>query len=369
MSQFTAVGAPIAAQPEPEPIPHAPPAGEARGRSYVPTAEKPAYAVSVLGASGKLLVSGRRDARIGAIAARQRGRVSRRQLLAAGLSTGQIHRLIRTGWLLREHAGVYEVAYRSGVPLGRETAALLAARDGAVLSHASAAAVWGIDAVAPDPDVVDLLVDTGVATRRAGIRAHRTRNLAPTDRRIRQDLPVTSAARMLLDLAARFDDRVLERAFDQALILGAVTQGDVADVVDRAGGHHGRRALRELADDHLNTTVTRSEAEERLLELVRSAGLPEPRVNVGLLGFEVDFWWPEADLVVEVDGYQFHSTRARFERDRIRDAHLVAAGIAVLRVTWRRLERDQFAVLVEIAGALARRTPRESIDAWSAPRR
>jgi very-short-patch-repair endonuclease len=349
-------------------ISHSPPGLEVRGRSPSPRAEKPARAVSVLGMSAKLIVSGPRDARISAIAGRQRGRVNRRQLLEAGLSSSQVHRMTATGWLLREHAGVYMVGYPSRVPLGRETAALLATREGAILSHASAAAAWGIDVVTPGTDVVDLLVDSDIGTRRPGIRVHRSRTLAQVDRRVHQDLPVSSPARMLLDLAADRDDRELERAFDQALVLGIVTERQVADLLDRSGGHRGRRALTELATDHLHTTVTRSEAEERLLDLVRRAGLPEPRVNAVLHGFEVDFWWPGAALVVEVDGYRFHSTRAAFERDRLRDARLRMAGIEVLRVTWRRLQQERFAVIVEITTALARRTPRGALDTWSADR-
>jgi very-short-patch-repair endonuclease len=331
--------------------------------------DKPARAVTVLGMSAKLIVSGPRDARIAAIAGHQRGRVNRRQLLAAGLSKNQIHRLVRIDWLLREHAGVYAVGYRSNAPLGRETAALLAARDGAVLSHGSAAAVWGIDAIPVDPDLVHLLVDADAEIRRAGIRTHRSRTLRPPDRRVHLDLPVSSPARMLLDVAAERDDRTLERAFDQALVLGITTQREISEMLACAGGHHGRRALTDIVTDHLTTTVTRSEAEERLLSVVRAAGLPKPEVNALLHGYEVDFWWPEARLVVEVDGYRFHSSRTAFERDRLRDARLLAAGIDVLRVTWRRLEHEQYAVIVEIATALAHRMPREAIDAWSDARR
>jgi very-short-patch-repair endonuclease len=367
MSHSTAAVAPTAvvAAHASETIPHTPPEPEASARSSSRSGKEPARAVSVLGVSGKLIVSGPRDARIAEIAGRQRGRVNRRQLLAAGLSKSQIHRLTHIGGLFREHAGVYAVGHRAEVPFSRETAALLAARDGAVLSHQNAAAVWGLDAVTVDPDTVHLLVDGGSETRRAGIRTHRSRTLHWADRRVHLDLPVSSAARMLLDLAAELEERTLERAFDQTLVLGVTTQREIAEVLARAGGHRGRRALTDLADDHLTSTVTRSEAEERLLALVRTAGLPEPRVNALLHGYEVDFWWPDAGLVVEVDGYRFHSTRAAFEHDRIRDARLLAAGIEVLRVTWRRLERDRFAVIVEIATALARRTPREAMDAWS----
>lgn len=347
--------------------PRTEPVSPGRGHSSARFADQPARAVSVLGASRRIIVSGSRDARIAAIAEYQRGRVSRRQLLAAGLSGSQIHHLARSDRLFREYAGVYAVGHPGEVPLGRETAALLAAPDDAVLSHASAAPLWGIGAVPTDPDVVHLLVDAGGETRRAGICAHRSRTLRSVDRRLRMNLPVSSAARMLLDLAAELDDRLLERAFDQALVLGASTHREIADVLKRAGGHHGRRALRELAEDHITTTVTRSEAEERLLALVRVAGLPEPHVNARLHGYEVDFLWPAATLVVEVDGYRFHSSRAAFERDRIRDARLQAAGLEVLRVTWRRIEREQFSVIAEIAAALARRMPRHALDTVSGP--
>jgi very-short-patch-repair endonuclease len=346
-------------------IAHAPSIREVCGESTSPSADLAARAVSVLGVSRKIIVSGSRDARIAAIAERQRGRVNRRQLLAAGLSKGQIHHLARTDRLFRRHAGVYAVGHPGDVPLGGETAALLAAREGAVLSHASAAALWGIDAVQADPDLVHILVEADAGTRRAGIRTHRSRTLRPVDRRVRMNLPVCSAARMLLDLAAELDDRSLERAFDQALVLGVVSDREIADLVTCAGGHGGRRALHDLVSDHISTTVTRSEAEERLLALVRTADLPEPGVNVRLCGYEVDFLWAQSTLAVEVDGYRFHSSRGAFERDRIRDARLQAAGIEVLRVTWRRLELDPFAVIAEIAGALARRTPRYAIDASS----
>jgi very-short-patch-repair endonuclease len=109
-----------------------------------------------------------------------------------------------------------------------------------------------------------------------------------------------------------------------------------------------------LAADR-TTTLTRSEAEEMLLALVRDADLPLPLVNQRLHGFEVGFHWPQAALVVEVDGFAFHSSRAAFERDRVRDARLQAARIEVMRVTWRQLEHEPLAVVARIAQALVRR--------------
>ena len=305
-----------------------------------------------------ITVTGGRDARIAAIAACQRGRVSRRQLLAAGLRPGQISRLAARGRLHRLHPGVYAVDHPRPVSLGPETAALLAARDGALLHGLSAARLWGLDAVpgeADDPDV-HVLIGPRWARPTPGIHLHRSATIAPVDRRVRAGLPVCSPARTFLALALALDVRTLERAYDQAIVTGVLRPREVAEVLERVERHPGAPRLRELAGDLAERGVTRSVAEQRLLELITSAGLPRPRMNVRLHGFEVDAHWPAARLVVEVDGYRFHSSRAAFERDRIRDARLREHGVEVLRVTWRQLEREPFAVIARIAAALARRT-------------
>jgi very-short-patch-repair endonuclease len=99
--------------------------------------------------------------------------------------------------------------------------------------------------------------------------------------------------------------------------------------------------------------LTRSEAERRLLELSRDARLPEPETNATVLGYEVDFLWREQRLIVEVDGFAFHSTRAAFERDRRRDALLQDAGFRVLRVTWGQIADEPVALAVMLARATA----------------
>ena len=95
-----------------------------------------------------------------------------------------------------------------------------------------------------------------------------------------------------------------------------------------------------------------------MLALARAAGLPAPLVNVRRHGFEIDFLWPDAGVAVEVDGYAFHSGRDSFERDRRRDQILLAAGITVLRVTWRQLTTEPLAVAASLAAALAERRGR-----------
>jgi very-short-patch-repair endonuclease len=89
-----------------------------------------------------------------------------------------------------------------------------------------------------------------------------------------------------------------------------------------------------------------------LLRLIRDARLPAPETNAYLHHLEVDFLWPQQRLVVEVDGFAYHSDRAAFERDRERDAALVAAGFRVIRVTWRQLVDQPLVVVARIASAL-----------------
>ena len=126
---------------------------------------------------------------------------------------------------------------------------------------------------------------------------------------------------------------------------------------ERAPSRRGAGALRELLDGR--PTLTRSEAERRLLALIRRARLPAPQTNVRVAGHEVDCHWHAERLVVEVDGYAYHAGRDAFERDRRRDTDLLAAGRRVIRVTWRRIVDEPEAVIAAIAQALAHGTPRE----------
>ena len=118
--------------------------------------------------------------------------------------------------------------------------------------------------------------------------------------------------------------------------------------------HRGTAALKAATRNE--PAYTRSEAERRLLELIRAARLPLPRTNARVGPYEVDFLWPDASLVVEVDGFAFHSTRAAFERDRRRDAELHRAGLHVLRVTWRQIEDEPEALVASVAVAYGQRS-------------
>lgn len=313
-----------------------------------------ARTVLLLGCGSETPVAGSRDQRIFAIAAAQRGRVARRQLLAAGIGPNTIDRLARSSRLRRVHRGVFAVAPDVAIPLADETAALLAVRPGAALSHHTAAILWRLRGPDSGDGLIHLTVPGASVEDPDGVRVHRSTLLKPGDIRVHEGLPVISAPRVLLDLVSVIGTRETERALDRMLIERAGSLGQLRELLARAGRHHGRRLLQEIVDGYTTSTFTRSEAEERFLALVRRGGLPQPLVNAKRLGYEIDFFWPDHNVAVEVDGFAFHSTRDRFEDDHERDRKLRKAGIAVIRVTWRQLVGAPEAVLVDVAQALAR---------------
>jgi very-short-patch-repair endonuclease len=189
-----------------------------------------------------------------------------------------------------------------------------------------------------------------------GVRVHRSRILESQDVRIKRGLPVTSPARTLLDIAPTATDRQLELAFDRGLVEHILRPAQVADVLKRAGGHPGRKRLRTVLERELGgPTMTRSDAEELLLGLIRDAGLPDPHVNAHVGGYEVDLYWPGARFGIEMDSWRFHSTRTRFERDRGKDNALRRIDIEVMRVTWWQIEDGPYVIVADITRALTRR--------------
>jgi Protein of unknown function (DUF559) len=230
-------------------------------------------------------------------------------------------------------------------------AAVLACGDDSVLSHRSAAALWGLAAAAASR--VD--VTTG-RTRQGhgGIALHRPRRLDREDCTVRDGIPVTTVVRTLLDLAEVVERRQLARAFEAAERLQLLDVAAISGLRDRSTGRHGLRPLREVMSEHHGPLPdTRSQLERLFVGLCRDAGLPLPATNVCVSGFEVDAVWPDRHLIVELDGYEFHRTRRAFERDRARDIQLQLKGYRVLRVTFRRLADEPAAVADAIRLLLA----------------
>jgi very-short-patch-repair endonuclease len=202
-------------------------------------------------------------------------------------------------------------------------AAVLACGAGAALSHQSAAAVWGFGQRSHD---VHVTVTRDVRSRR-GLRVHRTASLTAV---VHNGLPVTDPARTLRDLKRTLAAHELERAEEQAAVMGLVLEGD---------------------DPY--PEFTRSEGERRLKALCRAAKLPIPRMNARVAGYEVDAFWPAAKLVVEIDGWRYHRTRRRFEADRLKDAALQAAGYRVIRITYTRLRDEPLSVSAQLGALLS----------------
>lgn len=269
----------------------------------------------------------------------------------AGLGHSAISRRSEAGVLHRVHRGVYLVGHEALTRFARERSALLACGNDAVISHSSAAAVWRMAPESPRADVHVTVVD-GKRRSRVGLCAHRTKALDSRDRRWIDDLPVTSPARTLLDLAATRHPE-LERAFANAHAQSLIKPYDLVAAIERAGPRRGVRALTALINDNASG-FTRSQAERLLRRLIREAALPEPRFNVRFQKYELDAVWPDQRLVLEVDGYSYHGHRAQFESDRRKDLALTAAGYTVIRVTWRQLCSEPLAVVAVIATALGR---------------
>lgn len=164
---------------------------------------------------------------------------------------------------------------------------------------------------------------------------------------------MTTPARTLLDIAAGGVSADMEHALLEALRRRLVQPADLCQLIERYPRRRGSRLLQEMLARAQNPELTRSEAERRLRDLIRSADLPKPRWNVGVAGYQVDCFWPAARLVVEVDGFAIHASHAAFQRDRRRDADFAAAGISTIRFTWHQLTRKPFIVVARVAAALA----------------
>lgn len=195
----------------------------------------------------------------------------------------------------------------------------------------------------------------GARRRRAGILTHRPRHLAADEVTRLQGIPVTTPDRTLRDLSTEIASRALNRAVARAERRKLITDAQLATLVERQKGRPGAPVLRAAMGNEGGPALTRSEAEERFLGLVRRGRLAPPEANVVVAGHEVDFLWRSERLAVEVDGFRFHASRRSFENDRRRDMDLAGAGCHVIRITWRQIVREPEPTLVHLSQALARR--------------
>lgn len=236
--------------------------------------------------------------------------------------------------------------------------ALLACGDGAVLSHRSAAALWGIS---HHSGTIDVTAPCRSGRRRPGLRLHRADRLVEDDVTVEGGIPCTVPARTLLDLAGVVDRRTLERAVDRAETLRLFDLHALREAMRRNPRRRGSGVLRAVLERYSGPAITRSDAEEMLLAATDGAGLARPRVNAWIPlpdggGYEADFLWAAERLIVEVDGRAHHATARAFAHDRKRDRRLAAIGFETRRFAAAELQGAPGRVAAEIAGFLTQRS-------------
>jgi hypothetical protein len=290
-------------------------------------------------------------AALAALAERQHGVVSIRQLRGPlAYSASAVTRAAADGRLHRLYRGVYAVGHARLTLQGRALAAVLACGRRALLSHGSAAWLWGVSTRSPLP--FEVTVPSPRHSRRPFV-LHYARGLLPSDRALQEGIPVTAVPRTLLDLAGSIRSDRLQRVIERAEELGLFDLGPIEALLTRSVGHPGIGRLRCALDLYRAPAFTRSGLERRFLALVEEAGLPAPSPGLNVAGYELDVYWPEHRFAVELDAFETHGSRAAFERDRLRDEDLKLAGVEIVRVTGRRLEREPRVVIERVARLLA----------------
>jgi hypothetical protein len=287
------------------------------------------------------------------LAARQHGVVSVRQLKGLlGFSPNAISRAVAAGRLHPLHRGVYAVGHSNLTLQGECLAAVLASGHDALLSHFSAAWLWGLIKASPIPIHVTA---PSSRSRRPPIVLHYSRILTLGDRDLEEGIPVTAVPRTLLDCAARAHPGHLRRMLKRAEELKLFDLGPVEALLGKTRGHPGNGPLRRALALYRPPRFTRSGLERYFLSLIEDAGFPRPVTAFNEAGYELDVYWPELRFAVELDVFETHGTRESFEEDRLRQEDLKLAGVELTRVTGRRLEREPKRVVERVARLLEQR--------------
>jgi very-short-patch-repair endonuclease/predicted transcriptional regulator of viral defense system len=282
---------------------------------------------------------------------RQHGVVARAQLLELGFGSEAIEHRIARGRLHRIWRGVYAVGRPEISREARWTAAVLSCGREALLSHRSAAVLWGLTRKAAGIDVV---VPAGVYRRRPGIRVHRRAGLDAKQRRYRAGIPVTDPISTLVDFASVGLDRELERAINEADRLDLVDPEALRAAIESFPRRRGLGRLRRLLGGE---PLTDTGLEHLFLAIARAVGLSTPETQVWLNGYRVDFYWPQLGLIVEADGWVYHRTPAEQATDRRRDQVHTTAGLTTLRFAEEQIRYEPDEVRRTLAAVAARLRP------------
>lgn len=277
--------------------------------------------------------------------------MSNDQLAGLDFSTSGIRRMVKAGHLHHQLPGVYSVGLERLSWRGKLFAAVLWAGEDAAISHRTAALLWDL---LPSASATVHVTAPNDKRSRKGVRVHQVRRLDPADVTVLDDIPVTSLARTLLDIAETEPPRRLEGALEQAQRMRRLDLRAIRATCQRNPGRRGLKPLTAAVKGLDPQAAETNEGLERdLLRLLRKYRLPQPRINVQVGPYVVDFLWEDQKLIVEADSYEFHKDRAVFESDRKRDIRLKLAGYTVVRLTHRRLKQEPAVVAKELQALLS----------------
>jgi very-short-patch-repair endonuclease len=280
------------------------------------------------------------DALVHAVGAGQHWVVTHGQLRALGLGSDSIGHRVKTGRLHSVYRGVYAIGRPALERQGRWLAAVLACGDEALLSHRSAAALWGLVRDSAEQDV-EVVTPDAVLRGRPGIRVHRRADLGAEHRREVDGIPVTDPISTLVDLASRAPEWQVEQAINAADRLGLVDSETLRATVPGLAPRPGKACIRRLAGCD---ALTDTGLERKFLAIVRSANLPSPRTQAMVSGYRVDFYWPDLRLVVEADGWRYHRTPGEQATDQRRDQAHARSGLTTLRFSENQLRYEPHTV-------------------------
>jgi very-short-patch-repair endonuclease len=273
--------------------------------------------------------------------------VSRAQLLAMGFTPAQVKGRLQRGLLHRVHRDVFAVGHERLVAHARLVAALLTCGPDAFLSHRTAAAVWGLHEV--NPRHIDVTVSGENPPIRSGLVMHRTaRSPDRADVLMRNGLRVSSVSRLLIELAATETPAELDRLITEAVRKRILDLGALEAALERHPRWPGMSKLKAALRDYRPRPDRKSSLERAFDKLIKATDVPPPRRNVIVDGWELDCYWPDVKLAVELDGRPYHIAVRDMERDKRKDAKLLRLGISVLRITDLRMELEPQAVLADV---------------------
>lgn len=294
---------------------------------------------------------------VSSLAGRQDGVVSRRQLIASGVSSNQVESRVRNRFLKKLYAGVYAVGHDRLSLQGRQRAAVMAGGPNAVLSHRAAATLLGL---LPPTSILEVIRSSSPdphqpppehASRaiHPGLIIHRTRSLRPGEITKRYEIPVTSPVRTVINLAERETAKTLDLAIRRGIARKLFSLDELNRAVDQARGRKGIAKLRRVLEGwNPAKLMAKSGLEILTADVFPAVGVPHPLINDFRCGYEIDFQWKGSSILVEADGDMYHLSRADRHRDYRKMLDLQAAGNTVLRVDEEMVEAEALEVGLKI---------------------